>query len=772
MESPTTVVAECIDAPIDDLIDKFNECNRLNDKLKQDLAEQKRLAKAEFDKLMHRDKLVITEEINLEHAKYILQNYSPASAMADVEGKTPKEYKGIETVVKNYCYNKILNKPDEAEYTPRPEGTPIKDSSRLYASKSLQGLPANVRNFLINKNCIDLDLENCHPKILAALAKKNGILTAEIDNYNNNRSNYLINLQNELGGVTKAEAKNAILKVFFSNPNKNLQPEHYKSECLKQIKREIKKIHECFQTIYKDVYRQAERLGKDNPNASALSKICQTEENRLLMKMYEHCYINNIKVIALMFDGILVELGSEDFSEDNFIDELEQSINPLGFDMKIKSKPISTSFKLPDDFVAIEINSYEELKSDFEQNNCKVDDDFFTTDSITQISKQYIKAKFKVKYEHIRYFCPKKNQQLVFIDAWLSDPDLRRYDATDIYPKQEMCPNNVFNLWIPFPIINHNLIDKSFAEDGLKFFREHLKVMSGNDADVLFFIELWIAQMLQYPEHKSIELIFFSREGAGKGLFLEFFKTILGRMKVFECTDPQNQIFGRFNSVMKDAFLVCMNETNKSYFYNNADRKKALITDPTIVIENKGVSSIVVNSFHRFIQFTNNPDPSPPSDRRNCFIEVSDEKIDDTEYFNKGFLFAAEKDVAKAIYDYYMSHPTKPKINKNDIPISEYHKEVLEANKDKMVCWLEEYAQGHDSVNLFVPTKHLLNDYREWLSNNNFKYDINAHQFGMHLKKRLNNNVARKVCRYESNIRSNGWDINFPALQSYLKKID
>ena len=157
------------------------------------------------------------------------------------------------------------------------------------------------------------------------------------------------------------------------------------------------------------------------------------------------------------------------------------------------------------------------------------------------------------------------------------------------------------------------------------------------------FVCLWIAQMFQYPEHKSVELFFISSEGAGKGCFLEFFKTIMGGgSRCWETTNPEEEVFGKFNGAMKEALLVVFNEVNKSNFYNKNDSKKALITDDTININIKGVPQFTMKSYHRFIAFTNNPDPATKNRRRDVFFRSSDDKIGNTEYFSDGWGYAKD----------------------------------------------------------------------------------------------------------------------------------
>ena len=69
-------------------------------------------------------------------------------------------------------------------------------------------------------------------------------------------------------------------------------------------------------------------------------------------------------------------------------------------------------------------------------------------------------------------------------------------------------------------------------------------------------MKMWIAQMIQYPEIKSVCPVLISEDGAGKNTILEFLKRMLGEKKVMETTKPQDEVCGHFNSKMQDAFLL------------------------------------------------------------------------------------------------------------------------------------------------------------------------------------------------------------------------
>ena len=120
---------------------------------------------------------------------------------------------------------------------------------------------------------------------------------------------------------------------------------------------------------------------------------------------------------------------------------------------------------------------------------------------------------------------------------------------------------------------------------------------------------MWLSQMVQYPEHKSVEMVFIGRVGTGKGMFIKLLSNILGSSRVFQTANPQRDLYGNFNGNLVDGFLIVQNEANKSNTYGKADIKKDLITDDTISINIKGGAHFSMKSFHRFITFSNNDDP-------------------------------------------------------------------------------------------------------------------------------------------------------------------
>ena len=188
-----------------------------------------------------------------------------------------------------------------------------------------------------------------------------------------------------------------------------------------------------------------------------------------------------------------------------------------------------------------------------------------------------------------------------------------------------------------------------------------------------------------------------------------------------------------FNGGMKEAFLVVFNEVNKSNFYNKNDSKKALITDDNININIKGVPQFTMKSYHRFIAFTNNPDPATKNRRRDVFFRSSDDKIGNTEYFSDGWGYAKDMNCCKYIYDYFMNLPTKVKITVQDLPKTEYDEILKEEQKPAILLFLEELVCEQEKEKEFYNINTMYALYREYCNTNHINTNITKIAFSMKL---------------------------------------
>ena len=629
----------------------------------------------------------IREQVDIQRVAYILDTFTIDIMKQSWDGD-PADCKKEYLKTRKYLKCKLAgNMQTKYSYC---RG---RSNGRQYGEDSIQNVKGDVRNFIAT-GTTDIDLANAHPVLLQNICVDNDIHCSTLKNYVADRENILTSIMED-DNIDRNKAKEKVL--IATNTNKHIKT---KNIFLKNYSMEIKTIQKVLMATPKFKYLiKFANDTKGNIQGSFINHVLCVEEDRVLMLIKEKCEENGLEPFALMFDGLMVY---GDITE-GFLKVIEDFITEkTGFScIKLAIKPPTTTFKIPDNYIPIVRKTYDEVKAEFQKNNCKVDCEFINE---TGDVNTYSRSNFMTLHEALQYFDEKKDKNVPFITEWFKDADKREFNRVDIYPKASLCPEGVYNMWKAYPVETApDDIDIEKCDRALAYFRNHIKVLCNHEEAVVKFVEMWIAQMLQYPENKSMELVFISGEGAGKGLLLEFFKTMMGGNKrVWECTDPQRDLYGNFNGMLRDAMIVCCNEANKAGIFNRNDQKKALITDPTININIKGGHNYTMNSFHRFITFTNNACPIVPNKRRDMIVLASNEKIGDQPYFDEGFKYANDIGACKFIYKHFMTAPTNPKLREADIPITEHQALMVEEHEKIEIKFIKHQTDlwGDDVVEL------------------------------------------------------------------------
>lgn len=585
-----------------------------------------------------------------------------------------------------------------------------KSDGRLFAKCGIQGLCKNVRGFLAD-HTVDIDMVNAHPVILENVCKKLNIFCLNLSNYVTNRDEVLERICKD----DKCDTNTAKMSILIATNCTPKQSFKTNSEFLKNYTYEMKMIRKVLlETESYDYLKDFARHDKGNFEGSFVNHILCKYENIILEHVRKYCTDNDYEIFALMFDGLMIYSNEAKKINISHLEEYvfeQTSMNNIKFSIKEHC----TNITIPDNYEYLERPDYKQCKEIFEKECCKVQAHFYSGDTA------FARTNFITLYEDKYYY--EKGLPQLFIKKWLSDPNKRFYRCEDIYPKSSMCPKDVFNLWKPFAAEDVCMSDvyaimmKTYISEGADFFFNHIKVLCNHEQVLSEFVETWLAQMLQYPENKTIELIFISREGAGKGMFKEFLRGMLGGApKTIVTSDPQNDIFGSFNEKLLNSFLIILEEVNKGGTYGKNDQKKSLITDSTVSIRQKGLPSVEVKSNHRFIDFTNHPNPTQKNARRDLTILCSNEKIGDTNYWNTGFTFAKDKYVCREIYDRLMAKKVKPTITAVDIPESNFDTFIKDIQRNPIFRFLDYISTIHTGT--FTRTAPSF--YEEWLS---FKAD-------------------------------------------------
>lgn len=335
-------------------------------------------------------------------------------------------------------------------------------------------------------------------------------------------------------------------------------------------------------------------------------------------------------------------------------------------------------------------------------------------------------------YEHETYGVTETES---FIEKWMTTQSIRSYQNIGIYPNPSLCPKQNFNMWIPFAMEKYTEPYEKNTH-GLEFMLNHIKIMCNHDATVYNYLVMWIAQMIQYPEVKTVIPTIISKQGAGKGSLISWFRRMLGSKKVHETSDPSRDVWGPFNGIMANAFLVNLDELSQKDMIECEGKFKALITNPEITINNKGTNQYSTTSYHRFFGTTNtlNPMKTSHDDRRNIIVYASNEKCGDTEYFNTMHRYLNDINVLRTCYDYLKSIPDMDKFNKIPLPQTEYQNNLKEMYRSPIELWLQDFTR----TNLHQDVVEMLgvetyNSFDMWKKANSMVYDTNPVKLGCFL---------------------------------------
>ena len=125
-----------------------------------------------FDKDYNNRNIELYERVDKNKLKYIIDNY-----------KFNEETENILSL-----YYESLNKKGQKKVTYNQSKDDKKDILGVFCLTSIK---RNVRNSIMPKNILDIDIENSHPRILLYLCKKHNIDCKNLIEYIDNRESFL-----------------------------------------------------------------------------------------------------------------------------------------------------------------------------------------------------------------------------------------------------------------------------------------------------------------------------------------------------------------------------------------------------------------------------------------------------------------------------------------------------------------------------------------------------------------------------------------------------
>jgi hypothetical protein len=700
----------------------------------------------------------LIERLPIEKIKHLnAMKFNDFKAYAKASCKNDDEREKQFDMLKSFCQTNIKCRGEVKRIYSYTQNTPLEVGGRLYCGNSLQSIPRKIRGFLLEGITTDLDMKNCHPVILRYLCKINKIHCPELEYYCHHRDEIL-----SAGDRDKLKTMYlcAVNTDEINKKTKDVNFKKFDKEC-KEIQKKLTSL-ECYKYIVDTVptNRSWNWLG------SAINRILCVYENRILQEVINFLNRERIEICSLAFDGLIMYgnyYDNVDLIVDltKYIETKFEGLN-IQFDYKEHSDEITMDKddECSNEWVEIkEGRSYEEVKEKFEERFCKITQKSIFVEKIENQIEIYKKEGLKVSYEHLKYdeLVEVKGvstiKEMSFLSRWFEDENINTKDKLGVYPHDLKCPDNVYNMWCPFDM--ELVTEYTKDETAIEFIKKHIKILCGNDENIAEYFEKWLAQMIQYPSVKTIMPTFISKEGAGKGTLLKIMRKMIGTRPVFESTNPSLNVWGTFNGIMANTFVINLNELSKKETMECEGFIKGLITDDTLTINEKGKSQYDIKSYHRFIATTNNEEPFNTSkdDRRNLIIRCSDELCGNKEYFNKFYSIIEDTNAVKSYYEYLKSIPDMDTFGKLPLPVTQYHEELKEMSENPIERWIKDFTQmNHNMVDIRLSALSVYEKFCDWISKNGNNYNCSNVKFGVRLKrlnvKGIEKRHTSKGCEY------------------------
>lgn len=346
----------------------------------------------------------------------------------------------------------------------------------------------------------------------------------------------------------------------------------------------------------------------------------------------------------------------------------------------------------------------------------------------------------------------KKNEKRITVDIlFKSIEDLLSYKYIDFLPRTDkkdidkIKKQKIFNLFTGFKVNSTNNINNNNERNNMKYILHHIKKVycNDNEENYNYFIG-WLSHIIQKPYDKTgVCIMQKSKQGAGKGVFWDFFcKYVIGYNHSIPNTNI-NKILTRFNSPMKGKILIVCNELkNFDVAHTEADQFKSLITDKFQIIEQKGIDSYEIMDYSNIVVCSNNKFviKVEEDDRRFFCLELNDCYCKNTKYFNK-LLSTLHEQTAKEFYKFLMEWDIS-NWDRNNIPVTKLKQDLIDHSAPLYVRFMEDVFNREYIIYQFkngdyrIYLQDLYNEFKTWCSDNGHKGIINKTTFKNNITER------------------------------------
>jgi Bifunctional DNA primase/polymerase, N-terminal/Primase C terminal 2 (PriCT-2)/Family of unknown function (DUF5906) len=242
---------------------------------------------------------------------------------------------------------------------------------------------------------------------------------------------------------------------------------------------------------------------------------------------------------------------------------------------------------------------------------------------------QVFKDRYSHHYHTVKAAGKGKDKKEQLGAYWFRWPGRRSYEGLKLVPRgPAILPGNVLNLWRGFAIEpkagDWSLMNKHIDE-----------VLAGGNQEAANYITRFAAWAIQHPgDRAGAALVFRGEEGVGKGTFGHAMRRIFGSHGVH--VSNAKHMVGHFNAMLRNCVLLHADEAFWAGDKAGESVLKSMITEPVLMIEQKGVDPVQCHNMLHVIMTTNAAwaVPARHDARRYCVFDVSDTRKHDRAYWD------------------------------------------------------------------------------------------------------------------------------------------
>tara|TARA_B100000424_G_C22943188_1_gene501769 strand:+ start:181 stop:2403 length:2223 start_codon:yes stop_codon:yes gene_type:complete len=682
--------------------------------------------------------MFVKEKISIARAKYLLSIGDDGLKdliRTDYEDNGEKSIWSPETYFKRMkqwlnLMVKFHNGEKTVEYK---YSKTLVNCGRLYSDGfGVQSLQRQFRAFLTQEFYNDFDMINAHPTILLYLTKKyfSNTQVPFLESYVKNRKEFL-----KKNKITKVQV---LVCINSKNAIKT------NNITVSKFDKELKTIQTLFFDKTPNELKKYEGFkynNKKNPKGGFLNTLLTIVENDIL-----NAVINNFDkedVSTLMFDGLHLK-------KDLDIQKTVKKLNSLTSVFNIK-----WSHKIPEENITLDegivINEdefhkdYKSIKPIFERTNCMIQNPLSYINEWNDNGEKKFSIKNKTDFKDLNnhFMCEKivkgSVQEVEFFNLWIKDTEKRSYQKLDFIPKK-INDKNIYNTFNGF---NFDEFNDSNETIDIEPFIKHIGILVNNEEQSINYILNYLSHLIQKPyELPRVCLLFKSKQGYGKDLFINFLEKLLGKQYIGRTCDIDKEVFGDFNPMLKNNLVLQLNELEGKHGFENKEKLKNLITAEQISINDKNEKLYKQSNYSRVIICSNNLTPIEiPSDDRRFVVFQAQDKKPSKEYFNKIVNCLNNDLFIYSLYKFLKNRPISDLNLANDRPITNAYNIIQRSCNNTFYEYLNDLTYNYEDIKdsypvdvlinrntktLLIPPSILTKHYKSFLYNNSYDFKIKS----------------------------------------------